>query len=175
MSFKLQLSSFEEQRFHLKLLFSERRMSHSHVAIQKFAPMISACSAVFCNCLNCQLRQAFNKHKSISLVSKIYPAYTVYAAFACNVQRFLYMNGAAQQFCELTSLSQFYANLDKIVILFRKRGIKVNLENNVLTHLICFVEKHGKAFCMRLNRFLMHLNNRLCCTSILHFVCWKVS
>ena len=88
MSFKFQLSSFEKQGFHLKLLFSERRMSHSHVAIQKFAPMISACNAVFCNCLNCQLWQAFNKHKSIFLVSKIYPAYTVYVAFACHVQRF---------------------------------------------------------------------------------------
>ena len=61
------------------------------------------------------------------------------------------------------------------VTLFGKRGIKVNLENNVLTRLIGFVEKRGNAFCMRLNRFLMRLNNRLCCTSILHFVCWKVS
>ena len=50
--------------------------------------------------------------------------------------------------------------------LFGKRGIKVNLENNVLTRLIGFVEKRGNAFCMRLNRFLMRLNNRLCCTSI---------
>ena len=107
------ISSFEKQGFHLKLLFSERRMSHSHVAIQKFAPMISACGAVFCNCLNCQLRPAFNKHKSIFLISKIYPAYTVYVAFACHVQRFLQMNGATQQSCELISLSQFYANLDK--------------------------------------------------------------
>ena len=114
-SLEFQVSTFEKQGFHLKLLFSERRMSHSHVAIQKFAPMISACNAVFCNCLNCQLWQAFNKHKSIFLVSKIYPAYTVYVAFACHVQRFSQMNGAgaAQQFCELTSLSQFYANLDK--------------------------------------------------------------
>ena len=62
----------------------------------------------------------------------------------------------------------------KYVTLFGKRGIKVNLENNVLTRLIGFVEKRGNAFCMRLNRFLMRLNNRLCCTSILHFVCWKV-
>ena len=55
------------------------------------------------------------QHKSIFLVSKIYPAYTVYVAFACHVQRFLQTNdaGAAQEFCEQTSLSQFYANLDK--------------------------------------------------------------
>ena len=61
------------------------------------------------------------------------------------------------------------------VTLFGKRGIKVNLENSVLTRLIGFVEKRGNAFCTRLNRFLMRLNNQLCCTSILHFVCSKVS
>ena len=66
-------------------------------------------------------------------------------------------------------------SLPTYVTLFGKRGIKVNLENNVLTRLIGFVEKRGNAFCMRLNRFLMRLNNRLCCTSILHFVCWKLS
>ena len=35
----------------------------------------------------------------------------------------------------------------------------MNLENNVLTRLIGFVEKRENAFCMRLNRFLMRLNN----------------
>ena len=53
-------------------------MLFSHVAIQKFAQMISACGAVFFNYLNCQLRQAFNKRKSTFLDSKIYSAYTVY-------------------------------------------------------------------------------------------------
>ena len=50
--------------------------------------------------------------------------------------------------------------------LFGKRGIKVNLENNVLTRLIAFVETRGNAFFVRLNRFLTRLNKRLCCASI---------
>ena len=49
-------------------------MFYSHVAVQKFTLSISACGAVFCNCFNCQPRQAFNKCKSIISVSKIYPA-----------------------------------------------------------------------------------------------------
>ena len=32
--------------------FSERTMLYSHVAVQIFAPSISACGEVFCNCLN---------------------------------------------------------------------------------------------------------------------------
>ena len=40
------------------------------------------------NCLNCQLQQAFNKCKSIFLVSEIYPAFTVYVGFARHVPRF---------------------------------------------------------------------------------------
>ena len=40
------------------------------------------------NCLNCQLRQAFNKCKSIFSVSEIYPAFTVYVVFARHVLRF---------------------------------------------------------------------------------------
>ena len=59
---------------------------YSPAAIQKFARMISACSAVFFNCLNCQLRQAFNKHKSIFLASKIYPAYTVYHSWVLRIE-----------------------------------------------------------------------------------------
>lgn len=82
----------------------------NHVAVQKFAPLISGCRAVYCNCLNCQLRQPFSKCKSIFSVSKIYPACTVYVAFARHVLRFSQMNGAAQQFC---CLLRFYANLDK--------------------------------------------------------------
>ena len=42
--------------------------------------------------------QAFNKCKSISSFSKIYPACTVYVAFARHVPRFSQMNGAARQF-----------------------------------------------------------------------------
>ena len=34
--------------------FSERTMLYSHIAVQIFAPSISACGAVFCNCLNHQ-------------------------------------------------------------------------------------------------------------------------
>ena len=34
--------------------FSERTMLYSHAAVQIFAPSISACGVVFCNCLNCQ-------------------------------------------------------------------------------------------------------------------------
>ena len=34
--------------------FSKRTMLYSHVAVEIFAPSISACGAVFCNCLNCQ-------------------------------------------------------------------------------------------------------------------------
>ena len=82
---------------------------YNHVAVQKFAPLIS-CGVVYCNCLNCQLRQPFSKYKSIFSVSKIYPACTVYVAFARHVPRFSQMNGAAQQF---SPLLQFYANLDK--------------------------------------------------------------
>ena len=47
-------------------------MLYSHVAIQKSAQMISVCGAAFCNRLNCQLLQAFNKLKSIFSISKIY-------------------------------------------------------------------------------------------------------
>ena len=57
-----------------------------------------------------QLQQAFNKCKSIFLVSKIYPA--VYVAFAHHVPRFSKVNSAARQFCEL-SLPSSYANLDE--------------------------------------------------------------
>ena len=32
--------------------FSERTKLYSHIAVQIFAPSISACDAVFCNCLN---------------------------------------------------------------------------------------------------------------------------
>ena len=66
-------SSFEKQGFYVKLfLFSETMMLYSHVAIQKSAQMISVCGAAFCNRLNCQLWQAFNKRKLIFSISKIY-------------------------------------------------------------------------------------------------------
>ena len=45
-----------------------------------------------------RVHQAFNKCKSMFSFSKIYPACTVYVAFACHVPRFSQMNGAAQQF-----------------------------------------------------------------------------
>ena len=32
--------------------FSERTVLYSHIAVQIFVPSISACGAVFCNCLN---------------------------------------------------------------------------------------------------------------------------
>ena len=57
---KLTVSSFGLQGIYAKLfLFSERTMLHSHEAIQKFKLMISACGAVFCNCLNYQLSASF--------------------------------------------------------------------------------------------------------------------
>ena len=78
-------------------------MLYSHVDVQKFTPPMSACGAVFCNCLNCQLQEAFNKFKSIFSVSEIYPACTLYVAFAHHAPRFSQMNGAARQFFELSS------------------------------------------------------------------------
>ena len=73
----------EKQGFYMKLfLFSKRTMLYSHVASQIFA------RAVFCNCLNCQPRKAFNKCKLIFSVSKISLACTVYVAFAHHVLRF---------------------------------------------------------------------------------------
>ena len=57
-------------------------MLYSHVASQ-----ILTC-AVFCNCLNCQPRQAFNKCKLIFSVSKISLPCTVYVPFAHHVPRF---------------------------------------------------------------------------------------
>ena len=44
------------------------------------------------------VRQTFNKCKSMFSFSKIYPACTVYVAFARHVPRFSQMNGAARQF-----------------------------------------------------------------------------
>ena len=44
-----------------------------------------------------RVQQAFNECKSIFSVSKIYPACTVYVAFARHVLRFSLMNGAAWQ------------------------------------------------------------------------------
>ena len=77
LSFRLPVSRFERQGFYVKLfLFSKKTMLHSHVAVHKCAPSISACGALFCNCLNCQLQQEFIKCKSILIfsVSKIYPS-----------------------------------------------------------------------------------------------------
>ena len=50
------------------------------------------------------------------------------------------------------------------VTLFGKRGIKVNLENNVLTRLIGFVEKRGNAFCMRLTHSCQVKNRHISTT-----------
>ena len=69
-------------------LFSERTMLYS---------ADQCCRAVFCNCLNCQLQQAFNKCKSIFSVSKIYPLCTVYVAVACYVPRFSHVNHQLRQ------------------------------------------------------------------------------
>ena len=81
-----QVSGFEfwEARFLLGINFVF--LLHIHAAIQKFAQMISDCSVAFFNCLNCLLRQAFNKRKSIFLVSKIYPAYTVYFSWVSRIK-----------------------------------------------------------------------------------------
>ena len=105
-SFEMRRSSLETRGSSLEFRwsriqearFSERTMLYSHVAIQIFVPSISACSAVFCNCWNCRVRQSFNKCKSIFSVSKIYPVCTVYVAFVRHVPRFSQMNGAAWQF-----------------------------------------------------------------------------
>ena len=68
-------------------------MLYSHVAVQILDHQSAL--AVWCNVLNCQLRQAFNKCKSIFSVLKIYPACVVYVAFVRNIPRFSQMNGAA--------------------------------------------------------------------------------
>ena len=114
LEFNYQGSRIEKQGYNVKLfLFSKRTMLYSHIAVQLFIPSISACSAVFCNCLNCLLRRAFNRCKSIFSVSKIPPACTVCVAYAHHVPRFSQMNGAARiSFCEL-SLSLFDANHDE--------------------------------------------------------------
>ena len=86
---KFQWSRIEKQGFSVKLfLSSERTMLHS---------ADQCCRAVFCNCLNCQLQQAFNKCKSIFSVSKIYPLCTVYVAVACHVPRFSNVNHQLRQ------------------------------------------------------------------------------
>ena len=67
----------EKQGFHVKLfLFSQRTTLYSHVAVQILHRRSAL--AVRCNFLNCQLRQAFNKCKSIFSVLKIYPACVIY-------------------------------------------------------------------------------------------------
>ena len=55
-----QVLSFNDQGWRIQeARFSERTMLYSHVAVQIFAPSISACGAVFCNCLNCQGSASF--------------------------------------------------------------------------------------------------------------------
>ena len=84
-----QVPMIKKQGFSVKLLlFSERTMLYS---------ADQCCRAVFCNCLNCQLQQAFNKCKSIFSVSKIYPLCTVYVAVACYVPRFSHVNHQLRQ------------------------------------------------------------------------------
>ena len=87
-----QVSGFEfwEARFLLGINFVF--LLHIHAAIQKFAQMIRDCSVAFFNCLNCLLRQAFNKRKSIFLVSKIYPAYTVYFSWVSRIETWVTVN-----------------------------------------------------------------------------------
>ena len=65
---EFQALSFEvqEARFSCEIIF----VQYNHVAIQKFAPLICGCGTVYCNCLNCQLRQPFNKCKSVFSVLK---------------------------------------------------------------------------------------------------------
>ena len=101
----------EKQSFHVKLfLFSQRTTLYSHVAVQILHRRSAL--AVWCNFLNFQLRQAFNKCKSIFSVLKIYPACVMYVAFVCNIPRFSQMNGVGWQFYEL-NLSRFWANHDE--------------------------------------------------------------
>ena len=101
----------EKQSFHMKLfLFSQRTTLYSHVAVQILHRRSAL--AVRCNFLNCQLRQAFNKCKSIFSVLKIYPACVMYVAFVRNIPRFSQMNGVGWQFYEL-NLSRFWANHDE--------------------------------------------------------------
>ena len=92
--------SFEKQGFYAKIfLFSERTMLYSHITVQKFELMISACNAVFCYIFEWPAfgKLSVNKHKSIFLVSKIYPEFPMYVPFALLVQRFSPINGVAQQ------------------------------------------------------------------------------
>ena len=92
----------KKQGFYMKLfLFSKRTMLYSHVASQ-----ILTC-AVFCNCLNCQPRQAFNKCKLIFSVSKISLPCTVYVPFAHHVPIFsqivMFANKIKQKKIKITS------------------------------------------------------------------------
>ena len=55
-----QVSSFDDRGSRIQeARFSERTMLYSHVAVQIVAQSISACSAVFCNCLNCRGSPSF--------------------------------------------------------------------------------------------------------------------
>ena len=52
---KDRVSSFDDRGSRIQeARFCVRTMVYSHVAIQIFAPSISACDVVFCNCLNCR-------------------------------------------------------------------------------------------------------------------------
>ena len=74
-----------EARFLCEIIFVFQK---NNVVQSDIHPVDQCCRVVFCNCLNCQLQQPFNTSESIFSVSKIYPACTVYVAFACHVPRF---------------------------------------------------------------------------------------
>ena len=57
---KDRVSSFNDRGWRIEeARFSERTMLYSHVAVQIFTPSISACGAVFSNCLNCRGSASF--------------------------------------------------------------------------------------------------------------------
>ena len=91
-----------------KARFSERMMLYSHVAVQIFAPSISACGAVFESSGFAKLSISLNR--CFHVWRFILHDCTVYAAFARHVPRF--SGSLGNSFCEL-SLSWFYANLDE--------------------------------------------------------------
>ena len=83
-----------EARFLCEIIFVFRK---NNVVQSDICTADQCCREVFCNCLNCQLQQAFNKCKSIFSVSKIDPLCTVYVAFACHVPRFSHVNHQLRQ------------------------------------------------------------------------------
>ena len=85
-------SRIKKQGFYGKIIFVFRK---NDVVQSDIHTVDQCCGAVFC--LNCQLRQASNKCKSIFSVSNICPACAVYVAFACHVPKFSQVNHQLQQ------------------------------------------------------------------------------